>query len=71
MGMYFVDHHESYMLMFDCTRDTGVGDHRREGITSFVNQHECDYLCTILGLKTLNRRGIDSVGSGDEDGEAN
>jgi hypothetical protein len=57
--------------MFNCTRDTGVGDHGHEGITSFVNQHKCDYLCTTLGLKTLNRCGVDSIGSGDEDGEAN
>ncbi|KAJ7796448.1 kinase-like domain-containing protein, partial [Mycena olivaceomarginata] len=34
-------------------RMSGTGDHGKEGIKTFVNQHECVQKCTLMGMKAL------------------
>ncbi|KIK79382.1 hypothetical protein PAXRUDRAFT_161426 [Paxillus rubicundulus Ve08.2h10] len=33
--------------------DSRIGDHGKEGIATFIQQHKCDYICTGLGLLPL------------------
>lgn len=30
--------------------DSGVGDHGKAGMQSFIDQHKCDFMCESLGL---------------------
>ncbi|KAH7889504.1 kinase-like domain-containing protein [Phlebopus sp. FC_14] len=46
------------IVLFDVMTHTdaghsGIGDHGKEGITSFIRQHKCDYICTGMGLPPL------------------
>lgn len=39
-------------FIFYCSRDSGVGDFGREGIETFVHDHNCTDLCRSLSLDT-------------------
>jgi hypothetical protein len=49
----FGDPSPSYFLPHTFCRTSGAGDHGKEGIKTFVDQHECVQKCTLMGMKAL------------------
>ncbi|KIO01567.1 hypothetical protein M404DRAFT_149882, partial [Pisolithus tinctorius Marx 270] len=52
-----VDGHDG-IILFDVmthtdTGHSGIGDHGKDGISSFIEHHKCDYICTGMGLLPL------------------
>jgi hypothetical protein len=45
--------------------DSGIGDHRQDGIDTFVEQHACTSRCESLGLVPLGDQ--DKEGNNEED----
>lgn len=36
------------------TSDSGIGDHGPAGIASFIDQHQCNFICVALELPLLS-----------------
>jgi hypothetical protein len=52
MGMHYV--FRLVLQPYNSCRKSGAGDHGKEGIKTFVDQHDCVQKCTLMGLKALS-----------------
>ncbi|KAF6752681.1 kinase-like domain-containing protein [Ephemerocybe angulata] len=50
--------------------ESGLGDHGSFGISAFIAQHRCDYICKSLGMQPLSEWQPPKTSSTTEDGEA-
>jgi hypothetical protein len=46
-----------------CYSESGIGDHGKEGIKTFVDQHKCDFLCNSLDLTPVREVSDDTAES--------